>query len=108
MLGIAVVFSGFIVLGVFGGNYQGLNIETDEFGNCFEYSNNEEPIEIDCSEKVLSQSIFFGIVVALIVAGVIFLAKGIKGDWDNKVRPEDMVGPGRDNRDDGNDSKGNQ
>jgi len=107
MLGLVVVFSGFIVLGVFGGNYQGSNIEKDEFGNCFEYSSSDEPAAIDCSEKMQAQSIFFGIVVILIAVGAVFLAKGIKGDWDNRVKPEDMVGPSRDNRNDGNDPPDN-
>ena len=39
--------------------------------------------------------------MALIVIGIIALVKGLRGDWDNKVKPEDMVGPGKDNRFDG-------
>ena len=59
MIGVAVIASGFLVLGIFGENYQSSNIETSEFGNCFEYSDDNEPISIDCSEKILSQNIFF-------------------------------------------------
>ena len=101
IIGIALVFSGFLVLGVFGGNYQSANIETSEFENCFKYSKDNEPVSIDCSEKIFSQNIFFGLVMALIVIGIIALVKGLRGDWDNKVKPEDMVGPGKDNRFDG-------
>ena len=101
-----MIFFGFIVLGIFGDNYQASSIETNEFGNCFEYSEDREPIPVDCDSKVMDQSIFFGIVIALIIAGIIALVKGVRGDWDNKVKPEDMVGPGRDNRSDGNNSDG--
>ena len=104
MIGVALIFSGFLILGILGDNYQSTNIETGEFENCFKYSDDSEPISIDCSEKVLSQNIFFGSVLALITMGVIVLIKGVRGDWDSKVKSEDMVGPSKDNRIDGKDS----
>jgi hypothetical protein len=104
LIGIVLIFSGFLVLGIFGENYQSANIETSEFENCFEYSDENEPVSIDCSEKILSQNIFFGLVAVLIAIGVVALVKGLRGDWDSKVKPEDMVGPSKDNRIDGKDS----
>lgn len=104
MVGIVLIFFGFVILGIFGGSYQTSTVETSEFGNCFEYSNNEEPTVIDCSEKMLNQSIFFGMIIIFIVGGVILLVKGIRGDWDNRVKPEDMVGPSRGNKNDENNS----
>ena len=104
MIGLGLVFSGFLILGIFGENYQSSNIETNEFVNCFKYSEDNEPISIDCSEKIFSQNIFFGIVVGIIAIGIIALIKGVRGDWDSKVNPEDMVGPSKDNRADGKDS----
>lgn len=101
MIGVGLVFSGFLILGIFGEDYQTSNIETSEFENCFKYSEGNEPISIDCSEKIISQNIFFGLVVALIGIGIIALVKGVRGDWDNKVKPEDMVGPSKDKRVDG-------
>lgn len=103
LIGVAVIFVGFLILGIFGENYQASNIETNEFGNCFEYFEDKEPIPVDCSAKSSEQTLFFGIVIALIVAGIIALIKGVRGDWDSKVKPEDMVGPSRDNRMDGKD-----
>ena len=94
ILGIGFIFAGFLILGIFGSDYQTSNIEMTEFGDCYEYSENNEPIPIDCSYKVFDQTIFFGVVIGLIVAGVIFLIKGARGNWDSKVKPEDMVGPG--------------
>ncbi len=104
IVGIVLIFSGFLILGTFGENYQSSGIETNEFENCFEYLEDEEPIPIDCSVKRFEQNLFFVFVLVLIAIGIIALMKGVKGDWDSQVKPEDMVGPSRDNHADGNDS----
>lgn len=96
IISIIIIFSGFLILGVFGHDYQIANIEASEFGKCYEYYDNKEPVEIDCSSKTFEQMIFFTIVVGLIVVGIISLIKGIKGKWDNDVKSNDMVGPGGD------------
>ena len=106
MIGVLLVFSGFLVLSIFGENYQASSIEASEFENCVDFSEDKEPVPINCSEKMFEQNAFFGLVIVLIAAGILALVKGVKGDWDSKVKPEDMVGPSRDNRMDGNDSKG--
>jgi len=100
MIGAIVVFLGFLILGIFGENFQSANIERDEFGICFKYFEDRDPIQIDCENKMFEQTLFFGIVISLLVAGVLLLIKGLRGDWDSKVKPEDMVGPSKDNRSD--------
>ena len=97
IIGVALIFVGFLIFGVFGGNYQTSNIEMAEFGNCFEYSEDRDPVPINCSYKAFDQTVFFAIVIVLIGGGIIALIKGIRGKWDNEVKPEDMVGPGGDN-----------
>jgi hypothetical protein len=104
IIGIALIFVGFIILIVFGHNYQAATIESNEFGTCYEYSNDKEPIEIDCSLKILDQALFFALIIGFIGAGIIALVKGVKGNWDNKVKPEDIVGPGRRENDSSEDS----
>ena len=99
IIGIGLTFAGFLVLGIFGENYQAATLESDEFGTCYEYFEDKPPAEINCSFKILDQTVFFSVVIALIGAGIISLVKGAKGDWDNKVNPEDMVGPGTQNED---------
>ncbi len=94
IIGIALIFVGFLILGGFGHNYQAATLESDEFGTCYEYSDSSPPVEINCSFKIFDQAIFFGLVIGFIAAGVIFLIKGVRGNWDSKVKPEDMVGPG--------------
>jgi hypothetical protein len=96
IIGVVLIFSGFLILGVFGHNYQVVSIEASEFGKCYEYHDDKEPVEINCSSKILDQVLFFVFVMALIACGVISLIKGAKGRWDNDVKPEDMVGPGGD------------
>jgi len=100
MIGIALIFVGFIILGVFGHNYQAATLESNEFETCYEYSTEQAPIEINCSFKIINQMLFFALIIGFTGAGIIALMKGVKGNWDNKVKPEDMVGPGkRDNED---------
>ena len=100
IIGIVLVFVGFIILGGFGNQFQSATIESNEFGTCYEYSDEKPPSEINCSFKVFDQTVFFGIIIGFIVAGIISLVKGVKGDWDNKVKPEDMAGPNRKQSDD--------
>ena len=94
--GIALVFAGFMILGGFGQSYQAATLESSQFGTCYKYSDDSPPVEINCSFKIFDQTVFFGLVIGIIGAGAISLIKGARGDWDNKVRPEDMVGPGND------------
>jgi len=37
--------------------------------------------------------IIFTVVILLIVCGITSLVKGMRGRWDQDVKPEDMVGP---------------
>jgi len=107
MIGVALIFVGFVILGVFGNNYQAATIESNEFGTCYEYSDDKAPIEIDCSVKIIDQTLFFGLVMGFVGAGIIALIKGVRGNWDNKVKSEDMVGPGRRENENSDDSEKN-
>lgn len=103
MIGVALVFAGFIVLGVLGDAYQAASIEADEFGTCYNYSDDSEPVITSCAAKTGEQVAFFGVVVAVICGGAASLVKGVRGDWDSRVKPEEMVGPGRSGHDDDDD-----
>ena len=104
IIGIALTFVGFIILGAFGHDYQAATLESNEFGTCYEYSDENAPIEINCSFKILDQTLFFALIIGFIGAGIIALVKGVKGDWDNKIKPEDMLGPGKRQNDNSEDS----
>jgi hypothetical protein len=105
IIGIALVFAGFLILGAFGHDYQAATFESNEFGTCYEYSDDLPPSPINCSFKIFDQTVFFGIVMAFIGSGIIALIKGVKGDWDNKVKPEDMTGPSRNQNENSDKSK---
>lgn len=94
MLGIGLIFTGFIVLGIFGSEYFDATIESEEFGNCFEYFDDMPPVPVDCEAKLQNKIMFSGLVLSLVGAGIALLVKGVKGRWDQDVKPEDMVGPG--------------
>jgi len=94
LLGIALIFSGFIILGIFGTQYFVSSIEAEEFGECFEYYEDGEPVKVDCNEKLQQKSLFFSLIIIIIGSGIIALLKGVKGRWDQDVKPEDMLGPG--------------
>ena len=95
LIGVALIFAGFLVLGVFGSQYNSTTIESQEFGDCYEYFEDKPPQKINCDLELFDKSLFFVLVIGLIAAGIISLIKGIKGNWDQKIKPEDMVGPGR-------------
>ena len=94
MAGVALVFAGFLVLGVFGDAYRSANVQNAEFEDCMEYSEDGPPVKTDCGEAAQGSLAFFGLVLALLGAGVFAMVKGYRGKWDNEARPEDMLGPG--------------
>jgi len=105
ILGVGLIFAGIIVLSVFGGQINEITIQ-DEFRECYEYHDDAPPTKIDCDIAFQNKLIIFTIVTLLIICGIASLLKGMKGKWDQNVKPEDMVGPGNsfDTRDEPNDS----
>ena len=71
IIGIVLIFVGFIILGVFGHNYQAATIESNEFETCYEYSDEKAPVEINCSSKIFNQTLFFALIIGFIGAGII-------------------------------------
>lgn len=98
MLGVVLIFVGFIVLGVFGSQFDAYTIEAEEFEDCFEYSADAPPKKIDCDAKLQDKFVLTAVVVGLIAAGIVLLIKSVKGTWDQDVKPDYMVGPGGSNK----------
>jgi hypothetical protein len=94
MLGIGLIFAGFIILGIFGESYFDASIQSEEFDECFEYFDDKPPQKIECEVKLQNKMMFSGLVLGLVAIGIISLVKGVKGKWDQDVKPQDMVGPG--------------
>ena len=93
ILGIGLIFSGIIFLSVFGSQSAEISLQ-EGFSECFEYHDDSPPTEIDCDTASENKMVIFTITALLIVCGIISLVKGMKGRWDQNVKPEDMVGPG--------------
>lgn len=94
IIGIIAIFAGFMVLSIFGSHYFSSTIQSEEFGECFEYFEDKPPVQVDCEIKNQNKTLFFILVISLICVGIILLFKGVRGKWDQDVKPEDMVGPG--------------
>lgn len=92
MIGIALIFAGFVTFGVFGQDHYNYAVQSQQFGDCFRYDNGNE-VEVSCDQALQNRLAFFGLVVAIIGAGIFFLIKGVRGKWDQDVKPEDKVGP---------------
>lgn len=92
MIGIALIFSGFLTLGIFGQKYYNITIQAQEFGDCYDFSDGKQT-KIDCHTALQNQILFFSLVTGLIGLGIFFLIKGVRGKWDQSVKPEDKVGP---------------
>jgi len=93
ILGVGLIFAGIIILTVFGAQFDEITMQ-EEFHVCYEYHADTPPTEIDCNIASQNKIVIFGIVALLIVCGIASLVKGIRGGWDQDVKPEDMVGPG--------------
>ena len=92
ILGVGLIFAGIIILSIFGAQFDEITMQ-EEFHVCYEYHADTPPTEIDCNIASQNKIVTFAIVVLLIMCGIASLIKGIKGRWDQDVKPEDMVGP---------------
>ena len=108
LLGIGLIFAGFIILGIFGAPYFDATIQAEEFGDCFEYFDDRPPVPVECKVKLQDKMMFSGLVIGLVGAGIASLVKGVKGRWDQDVKPEDMVGPGHPSSDEPRNSKNDE
>ena len=80
--------------------FQGqITVEMGEFSTCYEYSDDKTPIEIKCDKALQDKTLLFLGVTTIIGIGIFSLVKGVKGTWDQDVKPEEMLGPGGDKKD---------
>jgi len=92
ILGVGLIFAGIIILSVFGAQFNEITMQ-EEFHVCYEYHADMPPTEIDCDTAFQSKMIIYAIVALLFICGIASLVKGMRGRWDQDVKPEDMVGP---------------
>jgi len=95
MLGIVLVFAGFLVLGILGRPFLEFTVQVNEFGNCVDYTETGA-VSTDCGVIMQDKILFFGVVMGLIGSGIAALIKGYRGKWDQDVKSDEMVGPKKD------------
>ena len=105
MIGVAILSVGFIIMAVFGAQYQDITVQTKEFSECYDYTDENVEVKIDCEEQLQSRNLMFGAIIGVLIAGGLALLKGIRGTWDNDVKPEEMLGPGGDKKTSDEDKK---
>ena len=71
--------------------YIGPTIEAQGFDDCYEYFEDKPPVPVSCDIQLLHKTIFFALVIALIGSGIVSLFKGVRGKWDQDVKPEDIL-----------------
>jgi len=54
------------------------------------------PLPIRAITKAKNIVLFRNWISQLTGSGIVFLIKGVRGKWDQDVKPEDMLGPGGD------------
>ncbi len=93
ILGLILIFVGFLILGIFGGPFFEFTVQANEFGDCFDYTEDESAMPVDCDLILANKAILFWIVSGLIGGGIIALIKGMRGRWDQDVKSDEMLGP---------------
>ena len=93
ILGSVIAFSGFLLGGITGAQYQQYAIQANQFDVCYDYSSDGTAVKIKCNEKLQYDYIFLAISLGLIGIGIFLLVKGIRGRWDQNVKSDEMVGP---------------
>ena len=94
-------------MAVFGTQYQDITIQTNEFTECYDYTDENVPVKIDCEERLQDRNLMFVWVFCILAAGGIALIKWIRGTCDKDVKPEEMLGPGGDKKTSDEDKKDN-
>ena len=52
MIGVAALSIGFIVMALFGTQYQDITIQTKEFSECIDFTDEILPVKIDCDKEL--------------------------------------------------------
>ena len=92
MLGSAIIFAGFVVVGVVSSQYTQFTMQANEFGDCYDYSSGTA-LKVKCDQKEQDKFLYLLLSLALVAIGAIVIVKGIRGKWDQNVKSGEMLGP---------------
>ena len=63
MIGVAVLSVGFIVMAVFGSQYQDITVQTKDFSVCYYYTYDNLAVKVDCEEQLQDRNLMFAVVI---------------------------------------------
>jgi len=92
MAGSAIIFAGFVIGGITVSQYSQYMIQATQFGDCYDYSTGST-IPVKCDTKFQEEYLYLGLSLGIIGIGAFVIIKGIKGRWDQDVKPSEMLGP---------------
>ncbi|ABK76913.1 hypothetical protein CENSYa_0273 [Cenarchaeum symbiosum A] len=100
LIGVGIVFVGYLLFALFSDQFIGPVVKAEQFEDCLAYFEDRPPEPVPCEAALQGKVAFFVVISAVLGAGGVALIKGMRGDWDRRVKPEDMVGPGGSDPDD--------
>ena len=92
LVGVGIIFTGFILGGLINSNYAQFEIQGKLSDQCYDYSSGKE-VKVKCTEKGEEHFIYFGMALGLLLFGGFIIFKGIRGKWDQNVKDDEMLGP---------------
>jgi hypothetical protein len=93
IIGSVLAFTGFLLGGIIGAQYQQYMIQVGQFDVCYNYTPDGNSVKVKCDEKMQDMLAFLALSLGLIGGGVFVLVKGVRGKWDQNVKSDEMVGP---------------
>jgi hypothetical protein len=94
MLGSMIIFGGLIYGGMKASEYSDFTVQKQNFDDCYDYSSGNT-IQVNCDQKEQEKYSYFMISLAIIGLGVFIIIKGIRRNWDQSVKNDEMLGPKR-------------
>ena len=65
-------------MAVFGAQYQDITVQTKEFSECYDYTDENVEVKIDCEEQLQSRNLMFAGVIGILVEEDLLYSKESK------------------------------
>ncbi|MGI0072290.1 MAG: hypothetical protein ACREA3_00550 [Nitrosotalea sp.] len=94
IIGSVIVFGGLIYGGMKASEYLDFTLQQQNFDECFDYSSGHA-VHVKCDQKAQEKYFYFSISLVIIGIEVFIMIKGLRGNWDQNVKNDEMLGPKR-------------
>lgn len=93
MIGSVIVFAGlFYGGGMKASEYMDFTIQQQNFDECFDYSTGHV-VSVKCGQKEQEKYSYLILSLAITGIGIFIMIKGLRGNWDQNVKNDEMMGP---------------